>query len=80
MHLVRPNQTVGTEAAPVMVVHRRRRSGWDLAEVLPSWVGSRRTETEEVRCMRRSQAGRRTLVVQLVSSKLRGAIRSLGDP
>jgi hypothetical protein len=35
---------------------------------------------EEVRCMRRSQVDHRTLVAQLVSSKLQGAIRSLGDP
>lgn len=79
MPLAHWGQTEGTEAGLVVVLQRRR-SGWDLVAVRPSWAGSRRIGMEEVRCMRRSQDGHRMLAVLLVSLKLRGAIRSPGDP
>jgi hypothetical protein len=63
-----------------MAVRRRHKSGWGLAEVSQSWVGSRHIEREEARCMRHSRGDHRMQVVRLVSWRLRGGIRSLDGP
>ena len=71
---------VGIGEVLVMVVLRRRRSGWGLAGVSRSWEGSQGIEMEGVHCMRRMWDGLRMGAVLPVSLKLRGGIRSHDGP